>query len=132
MVHFFVSFVLIYLSFDLYLSVVNVSMETADPNSGNLRGSDRHHRDVAKFHDYASVRRSEKKRGGNRYASIEDESNMRNVSTTDAPPINSCARDTSDSETITRQSKRLSLQNKPNTRDARKCVQTDIVIEPHE
>ena len=45
-VHLFIYFFLIELSFDLYLSVVRVSTETTDPTSRNLGGLERNNGDV--------------------------------------------------------------------------------------
>ena len=92
MVHFFIAFVLVELSFDLYLSVVRVSMETTYPTSRNLRGLERDNGDVAEFHEYSRSRRSETKSGDARYVSIEDESNACDASTANASPRDSHAR----------------------------------------
>ena len=95
-------------------------------------GAWRNNGDVDDFHGYASARRSETKSGDARNASIEDESNVCDASTTDVSPSDSHARDASASDTRPRRSKRLSMQKKRNARETRKYVQTDTVIESHE
>ena len=47
---FFINVIPIGLSFDIYISVVRVSVETTDPTSGNLRVSERNNGVVANFH----------------------------------------------------------------------------------
>ena len=107
MVHFFIDFILIDLSFDLYLYVIRVSMETTDPTSGNLRVSERNNGDVAEFHDSVSASQSETKSGDARDVSIGDKSNARGASTTNTLPRNSHARDASASERSPRNSNRI-------------------------
>ena len=63
-----------------------------------MRISERNNGDVAKFHESASARRSETISGKYLDAFTEGESNARGVSTTNASPINSHARDVSASE----------------------------------
>ena len=106
-------------------------METTNRTSGNMRGSERNNGDITEFHESARSRQSETKSGDARDASIEDKSNVHDASTTDASPRHSHARDASTSETIPRRTKRISLQNKSDTCNAHKYVQTDTVIEYH-
>ena len=120
MVYFFIF--LIEISFDLYVYVVRVSTETTKPTVRNLRGSERNNGDITKFHKYASTRHSETKIGDARDASIEDKYNAQNASTTDASPRDYHAHDAPTNVMISMLSKRISLQKKPDARDAQKYV----------
>ena len=70
MVHFFIALVIIELSFDLYLSVVRVIMETTDPANGIFSFSEKNKGGVAEFHVSDSSRRSETKSNDAHNASV--------------------------------------------------------------
>ena len=126
MVHFIISLVIIELSLDLYLSVARVSMEITEHTNINSSFLERNKEDVAEFHEpFSKPRRSDTKSDDDSDGPIADESNTRDAPTTDVSPIDSHARYASANETSPRRSKRLSLQNILDTRDAHKYVNTD-------